>query len=187
MVSIGRTKPKESAEGTTVVTRVRTLTAKAKAASEEAKKSTKKANITIVKNKKKAAPDSGPIVIDGEEQAIVVDEDTAEKQREEKEDPEDDGHIVVSSSPFFFVSAFIGIKAEMDALDALPPMLLSKKESVRDLETIFSGLVKVKFTTRDEEGNVVAVQTLKGRWCLICRSVDLHCLFYSELTRSCQG
>lgn len=57
----------------------------------------------------------------------------------------------------------------MDEFAELPEIRVSKKESTRDLHTIFSGLVKVKFTVKDEEGEVVAVQTLKGRWCLVCR------------------
>lgn len=61
------------------------------------------------------------------------------------------------------------LQNEMDALGDLPPAKPSKKESVRDLLTIFSETVKVKFSVRDTEDNIVAVQTLKGRWCLVCR------------------
>ncbi|KZS92167.1 hypothetical protein SISNIDRAFT_486701 [Sistotremastrum niveocremeum HHB9708] len=57
----------------------------------------------------------------------------------------------------------------MDALGELPPSRPTKKESVRDLLTIFSDTVKVKFTVKDDDNEVVAVQTLKGRWCLVCR------------------
>lgn len=58
---------------------------------------------------------------------------------------------------------------EMDALADIPPMKIPKAESTRDLHLIFSGLLRVKFTNRDDDGNVIGVQTLKGRWCLICR------------------
>lgn len=57
----------------------------------------------------------------------------------------------------------------MDSLAPIPPMKIPKSESVRDLLLVFSGMLKVKFTLKDDDDNVIGVQTLKGRWCLICR------------------
>lgn len=55
----------------------------------------------------------------------------------------------------------------MDALAAIPAMKPCKKESSRDLQLIFSGKVKVKFSIKDGDDQVIGVQTLKGRWCLV--------------------
>jgi hypothetical protein len=45
----------------------------------------------------------------------------------------------------------------------IPSALVVKNESVKDLLTIFSDLVVVKFTKGDRD------ETVKGRWCLVCR------------------
>ncbi|KAF8229373.1 hypothetical protein L208DRAFT_1073781, partial [Tricholoma matsutake] len=47
-----------------------------------------------------------------------------------------------------------------------PPELHVKKDSMKDLSTIFLDLVTVQFT----RGSVV--ETVKGRWCLVCKADD---------------
>ncbi|KZT38683.1 hypothetical protein SISSUDRAFT_1033250 [Sistotremastrum suecicum HHB10207 ss-3] len=58
---------------------------------------------------------------------------------------------------------------EMDALGEIPQSLTVKKESTKDLLTIFSCKVKVRFTLTNVEDDAVGFQHLVGRWCLLCR------------------
>jgi hypothetical protein len=44
-----------------------------------------------------------------------------------------------------------------------------RAETTRDLLIVFTDLVKVKFNTLD-----VSLQTHRGRWCKICKSVCLY-------------
>lgn len=48
---------------------------------------------------------------------------------------------------------------------SVPQELNVKKDSTKDLLTIFSDLVTVKFKRNEDE------ETVKGRWCLICKYV----------------
>lgn len=57
----------------------------------------------------------------------------------------------------------------MDEDAEIPVLRISKKESTRDMLLIISAKVKVRFTIKDADGEVIGIQTLKGRWCLICR------------------
>jgi hypothetical protein len=45
----------------------------------------------------------------------------------------------------------------------IPALLVVKKDTTKDLLTIFSDLLTVNFKKGDETTNV------RGRWCLLCR------------------
>jgi hypothetical protein len=49
---------------------------------------------------------------------------------------------------------------------SIPQQLNVKKDSTKDLLTIFSDLVTVKF-----KRNSADMETVRGRWCLLCKYV----------------
>ncbi|KZS87554.1 hypothetical protein SISNIDRAFT_470817 [Sistotremastrum niveocremeum HHB9708] len=108
---------------------------------------------TKSKNKKKGSADE-PMDVDSASDVLeVVGDEESSSSSEEEDEVVDDGNL-----------------PEMDAHAEIPPMKLPKNESSRDLHTIFSGLLRVKFVLKDDDDNVIGVQSLKGRWCLVCRA-----------------
>ncbi|KZT31258.1 hypothetical protein SISSUDRAFT_1067919 [Sistotremastrum suecicum HHB10207 ss-3] len=124
------------------------------------------------KKKKKTRPEDEPMDVDSD-----ADEDAAEDADDDGERRDDAGLFARSDSSESEEEEEGQNKEddanlpEMDAHGEIPAMKPPKSDSSKDLHLIFSPLLKVIFTLKDDEGNMLGVQTLKGRWCLICRDL----------------